>query len=105
MECPSCKRKIEKEEYCPRCGMNLIELNKLTIKAERYILKGKKYITQKDFKKAFKAFKIANSLYHSSIAEKGIITSLICLGSYQRALRVALKCGYLEKFTRSATCS
>jgi len=81
--------------------MDLINLKRLTRKAERLILRGKRNLAQKNFKDSLRAFQIANGLYRSSTAKKGIITSLICLGSYRRALRAAAKFGYLDKFAGS----
>ena len=97
MQCPACKRKIENEESCPRCGMNLTDLKRFTRNADRLILQGKRCLARKSFKDSLIAFQIANSLCGSSTAKKGIITSLICLGSYRRALRTAVKYGYLDK--------
>ena len=96
LQCPSCKRKIANNDTCPRCGLELGDLQKIVARAQMDFIQGCKYLAAEEYRKALKAFRSSYKLHHTPHAGEGIIAALICQGLYKEALLKLFSFGYSE---------
>jgi len=87
MQCPNCRRTVNEEACCPRCGTELTVVRQLHSLADVYYNAGQKALQAQDFAKALTAFKSAFGLEHSERAQKGMSVTLIGLGKNRMRLK------------------
>lgn len=92
MRCPTCRRIIEEQIECPRCGTGLQALRELRDAARRLTVQGRHFLRAGEARKAEQAFRAAEHLCHSETAEKGIAVALLCRGKFAEALARARRC-------------
>jgi hypothetical protein len=88
MRCPTCRRAIDDEAACPRCGTGLQELQAIRDAARRHLLRGRLALRQRRAAEAEQAFREAERLRHSATAARGIAVALLCQGRFAEALAV-----------------